>query len=49
MKTLILAALFFTSSADLFSQLENFDEVPAQRVKYHQDFLTFLEKDSKLG
>jgi GWxTD domain-containing protein len=46
MKTLILAALFFTSSADLFSQLENFDEVPAQRVKYHQDFLTFLEKDS---
>lgn len=46
MKTLILAALFFISSADLFSQLENFDEVPAQRVKYYQDFLTFLEKDS---
>jgi len=46
MKTLILAALCFISTADLFSQLENFDEVPVERVKYFQDFLTFLDKDS---
>jgi GWxTD domain-containing protein len=42
MKTLMFISLFCFSTEFLLPQVENLDQFPAQKIKYYQDFLTFL-------
>ena len=46
MKTLILIKLLFLFTVSVFAQLENQEQIPIQKVRYYQDFLTFLGENN---
>jgi GWxTD domain-containing protein len=45
MKILIILTFFIFAAANVYPQLENYDNIPIQQVKYYQDFLTFRADD----